>query len=120
MERDGMTGGALMEPMKVVQDAYNDYMNAKRENYETGWSVTYFRGSDEDYQAISNQRSRPNDYVLLKEGPPEQEIGKQVIYREEPTAPPEGFDEAIEELRQAVSQDITGAMPVLQGTSNKE
>jgi hypothetical protein len=120
MERDGLTGGALMEPMKVVQDAYNDYMNAKRENYETGWSVTYFRGSDEDYQAISNQRSRPNDYVLLKEGPPEQEIGKQVIYREAPAAPPEGFDQAIEELRQAVSQDITGAMPVLQGTSNKE
>jgi len=33
---DGMDRRALMEPMKVVQDAYNDYMNAKRENYETG------------------------------------------------------------------------------------
>src|SRR6201987_2630005 len=32
MERDGMTGGALMEPMKVVQDVINDYLNAKREN----------------------------------------------------------------------------------------
>jgi hypothetical protein len=117
MERDGMTGGALMEPMKVVQDAYNDYMNAKRENYETGWSVTYFRGSDEDYQAISNQRSRPNDYILLKEGPPDQEIGKQIVYREPPAAPPEGFDEAIEELRGPVSQDISGSMPVLQGES---
>ena len=52
-----MTGGALMEPDKVVQDAFNDYMNAKRENYETGWSVTYFRGSSEDYQA---DRSRIN------------------------------------------------------------
>lgn len=120
MERDGMTGGALMEPMKVIQDTYNDYMNAKRENYETGWSVTYFRGSDEDYQAISNQRSRPNDYVLLKEGPPDQEIGKQIVYREPSVQPPEGFDQAIEELRGSVSQDITGAMPVLQGTSNRE
>ena len=115
LERDGMTGGALMEPMKVVQDAYNDYMNAKRENYETGWSVTYFRGSDEDYQTISDQRSRPNDYILLKEGPPDQEIGKQVVFREAPAAPPEGFDAAIEELRGTVSQDITGALPVLQG-----
>ena len=120
MERDGLTGGALMEPMKVIQDAYNDYMNAKRENYETGWSVTYFRGNDEDYAAISNQRSRPNDYVLLKEGPPDQEIAKSVIHREDPAAPPEGFDQAIEELRGPVSQDITGALPALQGTSNKE
>ena len=120
MERDGLTGGALMEPMKVIQDAYNDYMNAKRENYETGWSVTYFRGNDEDYAAISNQRSRPNDYVLLKEGPPDQEIAKSVIHREDPAAPPEGFDQAIEELRGPVSQDITGALPALQGTRNKE
>lgn len=122
MERDGMTGGALMEPMKVIQDAYNDYMNAKRENYETGWSVTYFKGSDEDYQAISNQRSRPNDYILLKEsaGTPDQEIGKQIVYREAPTDPPGGFEQAIEELRGTLSQDITGALPALQGTSNKE
>lgn len=117
MERDGMTGGALMEPMKVVQDAYNDYMNAKRENYETGWSVTYFRGSDEDYAAVSDQRSRPNDYILLKEGPPDQEIGKQVVYREPPAAPPEGFDQAIEELRGTVSQDVTGAFPALEGNA---
>lgn len=114
---DGMSGGALMEPMKVVQDTFNDYMNAKRENYETGWSVTYFRGNDEDYQAISNQRSRPNDYILLKEGPPDQEIAKQVIYREEPAAPPLGFDEAIEELRGPISQDVTGALPALQGSA---
>lgn len=119
-ERDGLSGGALMEPMKVIQDAFNDYMNAKRENYETGWSVTYFKGSSEDYAAISDQRSRPNDYVLLKEGAPDAEIGKSIIHREEPSAPPEGFDQAIEELRGPISQDITGALPALQGTSNKE
>ncbi|MGB7603309.1 MAG: hypothetical protein WBM24_23600, partial [Candidatus Sulfotelmatobacter sp.] len=116
IERDGMTGGALMESDKVIQDAFNDYMNAKRENYETGWSVTYFRGSDEDYQAISNQRSRPNDYVLLKEGPPDQEIAKSVIHREDPAQPPAGFDEAIAELN-TMSHDLTGALPALQGDS---
>jgi hypothetical protein len=116
IERDGMTGGALMEPDKVIQDAFNDYMNAKRENYETGWSVTYFRGSDEDYQAISNQPSRPNNYVLLKEGPPDQEIAKSVIHREDPAQPPAGFDEAIAELN-TMSHDLTGALPALQGDS---
>ena len=117
MERDGLTGGALMEPMKVVQDVINDYLNAKRENYETGWSATYFRGSDEDYAAISDQRSRPNDYILLKEGPPDQEIGKQVIYREPPAAPPEGFDEAIQEMTGPVGEFLTGALPALQGNA---
>jgi hypothetical protein len=119
-KRDGMSGGALMEPMKVIQDAFNDYMNAKRENYETGWSVTYFKGSQEVYESISDQRSRPNDYVLLKEMPPEAEINKTIVHREDPAAPPEGFDAAIEELRGPISQDITGALPALQGTSNKE
>lgn len=119
-KRDGLSGGALMEPMKVVQDAFNDYMNAKRENYETGWSVTYFKGSTEVYESISDQRSRPNDYVLLKEMPPDQSIADNIIHREEPAAPPLGFDEAIEELRGVISQDITGALPALQGTSNKE
>ena len=116
IERDGMTGGALMEPDKVVQDAFNDYMNAKRENYETGWSVTYFRGSSEDYQAIADQRSRPNDYILLKEGDPTAEIGKQIVFREAPAEPPAGFDEAILELNN-MSHDLTGAFPALQGDS---
>lgn len=119
-KRDGMSGGALMEPMKVIQDAFNDYMNAKRENYETGWSVTYFKGSSEVYESISDQRSRPNDYILLKEMPPDSKIAEQIVHREDPAAPPEGFDAAIEELRGVISQDITGALPALQGTSNKE
>ena len=119
-KRDGLSGGALMEPMKVIQDAFNDYMNAKRENYETGWSVTYFKGSAEVYESISDQRSRPNDYILLKEMPPDQEIEGPIIYREPPAESPAGFDQAIEELRGPVSQDITGALPALQGTSNRE
>lgn len=119
-KRDGMSGGALMEPMKVIQDAFNDYMNAKRENYETGWSVTYFKGSAEVYESISDQRSRPNDYILLKEMPPDTEIEGPIIYREPAAESPAGFDEAIEELRGVISQDITGALPALQGTSNKE
>ena len=119
-KRDGMSGGALMEPMKVIQDAFNDYMNAKRENYETGWSVTYFKGSSEVYESISEQRSSPNNYVLLKEMPPDQKIDGEIIHREDPAEPPGGFDDAIEELRGVISQDITGALPALQGTSNKE
>jgi hypothetical protein len=117
VERDGMSGGALMEPMKVVQDAYNDYMNAKRENYETGWSPTYFKGSMEQWESIQDQRSRPNDYILLKEFPPDAEIEGNIIYREPAASPPEGFDEAIQELAGPVSQDVTGALPALQGSA---
>lgn len=118
-ERDGLSGGALMEPMKVIQDAFNDYMNAKRENYETGWSVTYVAGDDEDYAAISDQQSKPNQFVLLKAKAPGTDIGN-IVHREDPAAPPKGFDAAIEELRGPISQDITGALPALQGTSNHD
>ena len=119
VERDGMSGGALMEPMKVVQDTFNDYMNAKRQNYETGWSARFFFGSDTDYQAITDVRSRPNNFILLKEKSPDLKM-EQIIQSEPPSEPPPGFDAAIEELRGPISQDITGALPALQGTSNHE
>lgn len=119
VERDGMTGGALMEPMKVVQDAFNDYMNAKRENYEKGWAARLFRGNAEDYAAITDQHSQPGNWILLKETDPGLTMD-QIVTTEPAMQSPPGFDEAIEELRGPISQDVTGALPALQGTSNKE
>ena len=43
-KRDSLTGGALMEPMKIVQDGFNDFKNSEREYYEKGWPMTHFKG----------------------------------------------------------------------------
>ena len=118
VERDGMSGGALMEPDKVVQDAFNDYMNAKRENYEKGWSFTYFRGDAEDYDAIVDQRSKPGNVVQLKMADPGHPI-EESFYREPQTESPAGFDEAITELRM-LSQELVGALPALEGQSKPD
>jgi hypothetical protein len=118
LERDGLSGGALMEPDKVVQDVFNDYMNAKRENYEKGWSFTYFRGDAEDYDAITDQRSKPGNVVLLKQADPGHAI-EESFYREPQAEAPAGFDEAITELRM-LSQELVGALPAIEGNAKPE
>lgn len=117
-ERDGFTGGALMEPGKVVQDTFNDYKNAERENYEKGWPTTYFRGDAEDYDAIANQRSSPKTYVLLKEGDPTIPIENN-FHEEGGFDVPESFIEAMNALRELL-QAVTGALPALQGSSKAD
>jgi hypothetical protein len=115
-KRDSMTGGALMEPMCVVQDGFNDFKNAERENYEKSWPMTYFKGDQEDYDAIVDQRSAPKQYVLLKNSTmaPDQPV-ENLFYSDEPMEVPESFQQCMEEYRGPLSQDITGASPALEG-----
>jgi hypothetical protein len=117
-KRDGMTGGALMEPGKVIQDTFNDYKNAERENYEKGWPVTYFRGDVEDYDAIRNQRSTPKSYVLLKEGDPANPV-EDMFHTEEGFDVPASFVEAMEACKQLI-KEVIGALDALQGSSKAD
>lgn len=115
--RDGMTGGALMEPAKITQDVFNDYKNAERENYEKGWPATYFKGSANDYNAIADTRSAPGRFHLLKEAAPDVAIEGNIVYREPDFEVPESFVAAMEELRQTLEPDLVGALPALQGNA---
>lgn len=115
--RDGMTGGALMEPAKITQDVFNDYKNAERENYEKGWPATYFKGSANDYNAIADTRSAPGRFHLLREAAPDVEIEGNIVYREPDFSVPETFVAAMDELRQTLQPDLVGAFPALQGNA---
>ena len=115
--RDGMTGGALMEPGKVTQDTFNDYKNAERENYEKGWPATYFKGSANDYNAIADTRSAPGRFHLLREALPDQQIEGNIVYREPDFSVPETFVGAMEEIRTQLEPDLVGALPALQGNA---
>jgi hypothetical protein len=117
-ERDSLTGGALMEPMKVVQDGFNDFKNAEREYYEKGWPVTWFKGSQEDYDAFINQRSAPAQFALLKEaGGPDTPI-ENFFHREAEMVISPTFVECMENYRGPLSQDVTGALPALVGETD--
>jgi len=117
-KRDSLTGGALMEPMKVIQDGFNDFKNAEREFYEKGWPMTYFRGDKEDYDAIVDQQARPAQFLLVKNPtvPPDEPL-ENAFYRDPDMQAPESFVDCMEEYRTALSQDITGASPALQGVA---
>ena len=117
-KRDSLTGGALMEPMTVVQDAFNDGKNAERENYEKGWPVTWFRGDQQDYDAFVDQQSRPKQFALIKNpvSPPDQPLENQ-FYSEPPMEVPESFVQWMQDNRTSLSQDVTGASPALEGVA---
>jgi hypothetical protein len=118
-QRFGMTGGALMEPMKVIQDEYNDLMNAERENYEKGWPAKYFKGDQETFEAIADNRSSPAQFHLIKsDGTPG--TASDQIYQEPHFDIPESFTQAKEALRGTISQDVTGALPALAGEAGKD
>jgi hypothetical protein len=117
-ERDSLTGGALMEPMAIIQDEFNDEMNAAREYCEKGWPMTHMRGDGEDYDTIVQQQSRPGQFNLIKSpvGPPDQPLANN-FYREPDMSIPVAYTERLESLRGPISQDITGASPALEGVA---
>ena len=117
-KRDSLTGGALMEPGKIVQDGFNDFKNAEREHYEKGWPMTHFRGDQEDYDAIVDQASKPNQFNLIKNpvGPTDEPIGNN-FFSEPPMDTPEAFVQCMEEYRGPLSMDILGVSPALEGVA---
>lgn len=58
-EGDGMFRMALMDPMVVPQDRFNDSMNAAAEVFDMGWPSTWVNADETEYDAISNQRADP-------------------------------------------------------------
>lgn len=116
-KRDSMTGGALMEPMKVIQDGFNDFKNAEREYYEKGWPVTWFKGDKQDYDAFVSQDSRPAQFALLQHSAGPDTPAEDLFYREEEMQAPESFVDCMEDYRGPLSQDITGASPALEGVA---
>lgn len=121
VERDGLTGGALMEPMKVIQDGFNDFRNAEREYYEKGWPTTWFKGDAQDYDAFVDQKSSPAKFGLLKYTTSGPDVPlENFFYREPDMAVSPSFVQCIEDYQGNLSQDITGALPSLAGEANPD
>jgi hypothetical protein len=119
-KRDGLSGGALMEPMKVVQDGFNDFKNAEREFYEKGWPVTWFKGDQEDYDAFVDQKSSPAQFALLKNAGGPEVPAASLFYKEPEMNAPSSFVECMADYEGNLSQDVTGALPALAGEGNPD
>lgn len=63
---DGMSRMAAMDPMIVVQDDFNDDMNAYHEIAEYGWPSRYVQGEEQDLDAITDQKAAPYTYRSKK------------------------------------------------------
>ena len=59
---DGMNRKAAMDPMVVIQDDFNDAMNAFWEIGEYGWPSRYIDAENDDLDAIFDQKASPYAY----------------------------------------------------------
>lgn len=59
---DGMFRLAMMQPGIVIQDRFNDDMNAYAEVKDYGWPSTWVHGEQEDVDAIVSQKASPYSY----------------------------------------------------------
>src|SRR5260370_3398811 len=113
-ERDGMTGGALMRDMVVIQDVVNDYKNAERSFYEKGWPSLWIDAEDTDYETILAQSSEPCAIRQKKRRDPSTPLEGD-FDREPDMQLPESFVQEIANMVGPFAQFVSGALPALQG-----
>ena len=118
--QDSLSGGATMEPAVVIQDTFNDYMNAQRQFYETGWPSLWMQASDADYDAMLAQRSEPNAIRQIKSDNPAGTPVEALFYKEPDPVISPTLVEATEALRGQLPEFILGALPALQGAAGDD
>lgn len=88
-EGDGMFRQALMDAVNIVQDVFNDCMNAARQAFDEGWPSNWVDAEQIEYEAIRNQVADPYAYRQLK-GAAGQPLSDK-FYREPDPELPESF-----------------------------
>lgn len=117
-EGDGMNRMAIMDPMVVVQDAFNDAMNAAREVFDVGWPSTWISCEDQEYDAIVNQRAEP--YAIRQKKARNGQPLEQDFFREPNPDLPATFVEFMQDLEGPLAQFILAAPPALFGAAMED
>ena len=63
---DGMSREAMMDDAIVIQDDFNDSMNAMREATDLGWPRTFISCEEDEFDAIQDQKSEPYAFSPMK------------------------------------------------------
>lgn len=117
-ERDGMSGGALMRDVVVIQDCVNDYKNAERTYYEKGWPSIWINADDTEFDSIVDQRSEPG--AIRQKKKQNNSPMADEFYKEPDMQLPNSFVNEIQNLVGPFVQFVSGALPALQGESSED
>ena len=110
---DGMSREAMMDDAIVIQDDFNDSMNAMREATDQGWPRTFINCEDDEFDAIQDQKSEPYAFSPMKarQGMPLE----QNFFREPDLVLPASVVQRLEYLAGPFLQFVLGTPPALFG-----
>lgn len=114
-EGDGMFRLAIMDPMVVVQDRFNDCMNAAAEVFDMGWPSTWVDAEDTEFDAITSQKADPYAIRQIK-GKSGMKAGDR-FYREPNPELPGTFLTFMENLQAQLPQFILATPPAVFGAA---
>lgn len=115
---DGLNRMALMDPMIVIQDNFNDDMNAYASVKDDCWPSLWINADESDYDAIASQKSEPGAIRIWKAqaGRP---LDEQFHKEDEPEIPPTLF-QSTEFIQGPLAQFILAALPALFGAGDTD
>ena len=116
---DGMFRQAYMDPMVVVQDCFNDGMNAAREKFDTGWGALWINADDTDLDAITSQRAAPNAIRGWKTRTQGGKLEDEFFKEEDPNLPAT-FMQFLQMIQGELPQFMLAAPPALFGAQMED
>lgn len=114
LDGDGMNRPSWGSSMVPIQDAFNNYRNMRQEYHDYGIPFTAYDMALFDGNAWREKISQPGELVGVTNPVPGTAI-EQYFYTPGATQPPSDLIEAEQDLRDALSQLITGVQPALFG-----
>ena len=117
-EGDGMYRLALMDPMVVVQDRFNDNMNAAAEVWDMGWPSTWINADEDEYDAITSQRADPYA-IRMKKCRTGQKMDDE-FFREPNPELPATFMTFVENLQGPLAQFMLATPPAVFGAAMED
>lgn len=117
-EGDGMHRPALMDDVVVVQDRFNDDMNAYASVKDDCWPSTWVNADDQEWDAIGNQISAPGMF-RLKKASTGRPLNEQFHKEDGPEIPPTLF-QSTEYLQGPLAQFMLAAQPALFGAGDTD
>jgi hypothetical protein len=111
---DGMSRMAVMDPAVVIQDRFNDDMNAYAEVKDFGWPSTWINGEKTQIDAVNDQTASPYCFRPWKSSTRERPLSDQFFREPDPMIPP-SFMQHTEYMATQLLQFILAIPSAVQG-----